>query len=74
MKLFIGKKLYEYAVIYSVPNGIGRICITRDRPIKSYSDLQELDKFISEKNDLANLFVINYKLLRTFKNKGDNNA
>ena len=74
MKLFRRKKLYEYAVIYSVPNGIGRICITRDRPIKSYSDLQELDKFISEKNDPANLFVINYKLLRTFKNKGDNNA
>lgn len=40
---------YEYMVIYSFGNGIGRICITGDKEILSYADVESLDTIIREK-------------------------
>ena len=74
LSIFKNKMSYEYMIIYSIPNGMGRICVTRDNPINSYDDLEELDRFIKEQNGLANLFVIDYKLLRKFRKRENNNA
>jgi hypothetical protein len=59
-------KCYEYMVTYSIPNGTGRICITRPKKIKSYSDVEEIDKVIKNHNGLSAI-VIDFKLLRTYR-------
>lgn len=66
LKLFKIEKAYEYMVVYSIPNGLGRIFITRNVPIAKNSYVEELDKFIMEQNGLSHLFITNFKLLRTY--------
>lgn len=60
-------KMYEYMVVYNFPNGNGRIEIKRNRPIESYDDVVELDKFISSNNSIKNLYVADFKLLRVYE-------
>ncbi|MNL91426.1 hypothetical protein D3C81_11610 [compost metagenome] len=58
---------YEYMVIYSFGNGTGRICITRDKKILSYADVESLDNVIRETNGHMTAFVIDFKLLRKYR-------
>ena len=60
-------KMYEYMVNYAHPNGVGRIEITRNEPIKSYDDVVALDKFIKSVNKIEGLFVTDFKLLRVYE-------
>jgi hypothetical protein len=57
---------YEYMIVYSHPMGMGRICITRNKKIKSYSDVESLDETIKKYTGL-NAIAIDFKLLRTYK-------
>ncbi len=66
-------KLYEYMVVYSGENITGRICITRTELIKSYSDVEEIDKIIENHNGFKNVFVTDFKLLRKYKKTEDKN-
>lgn len=61
-------KVYEYMVVYSHDKGIGRICITKDREIKSYTDVECIDKLIKETNGL-NAITTDFKLLRIYYKK-----
>jgi len=63
----VSLEMYEYMVVYNFPNGNGRIEIKRDRPIQSYDDVVGLDKFISKSNNIKNLYVADFKLLRICK-------
>ena len=62
-------KLYEYMVIYSFPNGKGRIQFTRSEPIRSYDDVEKVEKVIKGENKIDNLLVIDFKLLRVYEKK-----
>ena len=62
-------KLYEYMVNYAFNNGIGRIQITKSEPIRSYDDVESLDKFIKSEKKIDNLFVTDFKLLRVYEEK-----
>ena len=56
--------LYEYMVVYRSSDEIGRIEITRTKKIEAYTDIEELDKFISEHNNMPKVMVTDFKLLR----------
>ena len=58
---------YEYMVVYSMQNGAGRIQITRTKEINSYSELEELDKYISGYCNIPKVIVTDFKLLRTYE-------
>lgn len=58
---------YEYMVIYSFNQGKGRIQIVTPKPIESYDDVEALDKTIREHNKIDKAFVIDFKLLRKYK-------
>lgn len=60
------KMKYEYMVVYSFNNGTGRICITRDKEILNYDDVESLDKTIRETNGITSAFAIDFKLLRKY--------
>lgn len=62
-------KLYEYMVIYTLPNGIGRIQFTRSEPIRSYDDVVNVEKHIRNEKQLDNLFITDFKLLRVYEEK-----
>jgi len=55
---------YEYMVIYTHIGGSGRIKITSKDLISSYDQIEELDRVIRASNNLKNLFVTDFKLLR----------
>lgn len=55
--------VYHYMVAYNFPNGNGRIEILRDRRIKSYGDVESMDKIIQDHNHLK-AYVYYYKLLK----------
>ena len=59
-------KKYEYMVTYSHQRGTGRICITRDRPIENYTDVESLDKTIKETNEFRAI-TTDFKLLRIYE-------
>ncbi|NEZ48034.1 hypothetical protein FDF74_12770 [Clostridium niameyense] len=59
-------KKYEYMVIYSFGQGIGRIQITTLKLIENYDDVETLDKIIREHNGIDNAFAIDFKLLREY--------
>lgn len=58
---------YEYMVVYSYSKGIGRIQIIRDRKIDSYEQVESTDEAIRKHIDLENIFIVDFKLLRTYK-------
>ncbi|MFR4584662.1 hypothetical protein [Clostridium cadaveris] len=58
---------YEYMVVYSFQNGIGRIKITMEKPIENYKDVEQLDTTIRKANGTLNAFVTNFKLLREYE-------
>lgn len=60
-------KLHEYMVVYSHDRGTGRICITRDKEIESYSDVEGIDKTIRNYNGLQSAMTIDFKLLRVYE-------
>jgi hypothetical protein len=62
-------KVYEYMVVYSIQNGNGRCSITRDKKIKSYDDIEVLDKVVRDLNGMETSFVTYFKLLRTYRVK-----
>ena len=58
---------YEYMVIYSSAEGMGRCCVIRDREVENYDDVEGLDTAIKELNKMHNKFVTSFKLLREFE-------
>lgn len=54
---------YEYMVVYFVSNGMGRCQVTRNKKIKSYQDIENLNKSI-DKYQNREVLVTNYKLIR----------
>ena len=66
-------KLYEYMIIYTFSNdfskGIGRLCISKREPIRSYDYVESLDKFINDTRKLDNVFITDFKLLRVYEEK-----
>ena len=65
---------FEYMVIYTIKDqeGHGRICITTDKKIEGYNDVENLDKVIKKKIGI-DVFVIDFKLLRTYNPIKENN-
>lgn len=60
-------KKYEYMVIYSLNNGIGRIRIISEKFIKSYDDIERIDEIIRGYKGMETALVINFKLLREYE-------
>lgn len=60
-------KKYEYMVVYSFNLGIGRVQIITPKPIKTYIDVENLDKTVKEHNGITNAMVIDFKLLREYE-------
>lgn len=60
-------KIYEYMVVYSFQNGVGRSRIRTEKPIKTYTDVERLDTVIKESNGMPKAFVTDFKLLRIYK-------
>ena len=54
---------YEYMVVYAHEKGTGRICITRNKKVETYTDVESLDKAINETNGLK-VVVTDFKLLQ----------
>lgn len=51
--------------LYIHNKGRGRVCITRDKKIENYTDVEGLDKTISDHNGL-DCTVTDFKLLREY--------
>ncbi|MGJ0846496.1 hypothetical protein ACR77J_07400 [Tissierella praeacuta] len=62
-------KMYEYMLIYYLNNGTGRTCVTRNRKIESYKDIEELDKEIRRCSGIDQLFITDFKLIREYEDK-----
>lgn len=60
-------KKYEYMVIYSLNNGIGRMRIISEKFIKSYDDIERIDEIIRGYKGMETALVINFKLLREYE-------
>ena len=60
-------KKYEYMVIYSLNNGIGRIRIISEKFIKSYDDIERIDEIIRGYKGMETALVIDFKLLREYE-------
>ena len=60
-------KKYEYMVIYSLNNGIGRMRIISKKFIKSYDDIERIDEIIRGYKEMETALVINFKLLREYE-------
>ena len=59
-------KKYEYMVVYSFSQGMGRIQIITQKSIASYDDVEALDKTIREHNGINKAFAIDFKLLKEY--------
>ena len=66
MNFCIPKLCFEYMVVYSFPNGTGRVSITTPKRIKSYHQIEEIDQTIREMNNFPKAFVVHYKFIRMF--------
>ena len=62
-------KKYEYMVIYSLNNGIGRIRIISEKFIKSYDDIERIDEIIRGYKGMETALVINFKFIYSFSSK-----
>lgn len=60
-------KKYEYMVIYSLNNGIGRMRIISEKFIKSYDDIERIDEIIRGYKGMETALVIDFKLLREYE-------
>lgn len=60
-------KKYEYMVIYSLNNGIGRMRIISEKLIKSYDDIERIDEIIRGYKGMETALVIDFKLLREYE-------
>ena len=60
-------KKYEYMVVYSLNNGIGRMRIISKKFIKSYDDIERIDEIIRGYKGMETALVINFKLLREYE-------
>ena len=60
-------KKYEYMVIYSLNNGIGRMRIISKNFIKSYDDIERIDEIIRGYEGMETALVIDFKLLREYE-------
>lgn len=70
---------YNYSVTYKYPNGDGRMFITRNKPIKTFKDIEELDQYIRDfhknkqkfeptemqipRSAVDKIYVVTYKLV-----------
>ena len=63
---------YEYLINYSTTIGRGRCSLTRKCKIKSYRDVEDIDKFLRSCDNIAiglereSLIVNDFKLLRRY--------
>ena len=60
-------KKYEYMVIYSLNNGIGRMRIISKNFIKSYDDIERIDEIIRGYEGMETALVLDFKLLREYE-------
>ena len=59
------KRTYKYFVSYTFPNGSGMIEITRNKPIKTYSDVMSVAEFIKDNYvKTGNVVIVNYKKIK----------
>ena len=60
--------MYSYLVHYLCKNGQGRTFLNQDRKIRNFSDIDKIDKFLSERSpDLAPIGVISFQELEEFQ-------
>jgi len=59
--------VYEYMVTYISEGHTGRICITRNRTIDNYDDVESLDETIRKINVHKNAIALDFKLLREYQ-------
>lgn len=62
-----GITLYEYMIIYHTPRGNERVFLSMYKEIDNQTDILLLDETISDKLNIRNAFVIDYKLIRTYE-------
>lgn len=58
---------YEYLVSYAFSGGCGTSYIVRKDKIDSAEQAQSVGKFIEETNNLKNVGIVNFQLLRKYK-------
>lgn len=63
---------YEYLIIFMGKKGLGRMNFVLDRPITGVEQLDDMDKALREQKDTEgncddSIFVINYKLLKSYQ-------
>lgn len=65
--------IYEYLVIYKIPNGIGRCKVDRTKLLESFKELEELEIYLRTSESVAlevpryvkeKLLVMDFRLLR----------
>lgn len=56
--------MHSYLIHYMHKNGQGRTFLNRTNPIKAFSDIENVDRFLSERSpDLAPIGVISFQEL-----------
>lgn len=54
---------YNYFVSFSFGKGLGNNVVNVDREITNFDQIRQIEKVISEKEDLGEVVLTNYKLL-----------
>jgi len=67
--MILGKKKYQYLIAYIHSNGFGKTSITAIRPIKTPETIKEIELSIEKNENLKTVGIINYKLLRKYRDK-----
>ena len=62
---------YEYMILYMGKNGLGRVTMTLDRAITDVDTIMKIDETLREQEDGEGnkdetIFVLNYKLLKSY--------
>lgn len=60
-------KKYEYMVVYSFQGGVGRIQLTSEKLVETYTDVEKFDAIIRESTRMPNAFTTDFKLLREYE-------
>lgn len=63
--------VYEYLISFVYDNGYGSVCLSRTTKIDTIDKISEITKAIEKNNNLKKVIINNYKLIREYELKVD---
>ena len=55
----MGSKKFKYMLVYNFEGGTGRMFVTIDKKLDTHKAIEEMDKFISNDQNVENVFITN---------------